>query len=213
MVGKTAYPARSLDELVLILQEIDNISPLVRLLLDFEARTGLRNIDARNMQWSTVLVNGVIRDSFSVVQSKSFSRRLTNGTSEANAKRLATVTVNVSPELKELIEEIRELTGGHKLMFQSLHHHAKEDSAITIQYVNRVLKRVAVKLKLPYQLSTHSMRKSFTEMVLSMPGATLVHAQNMLGHGSLSSLQHYVNTFRNDNAHFTNQISFSVYSD
>ncbi|HHY0551865.1 TPA: tyrosine-type recombinase/integrase [Vibrio parahaemolyticus] len=211
MAGKTAYPVRNVQELVDIMKEIDRINPLVRLMLDVEARTGLRNIDARNLKWSTVMINGVVRDSFTVIQSKGYSKRVRNGMTEANAKKAASITVDVNNELRELFEEIYELTGKYELLFQSQHHHAKPNTPISIQYVNRILKRVALKLRLPYQLSTHSMRKSFTAMILSIPGANISNAMTLLGHSDLSSTQRYVNTFENKNKDFTSQISYSVY--
>ncbi|PMS91899.1 tyrosine-type recombinase/integrase [Vibrio parahaemolyticus] len=211
MAGKTAYPVRNVQELVDIMREIDRINPLVRLMLDVEARTGLRNIDTRNLTWSTIMINGVIRESFTIVQSKGYRKRLTNGAQDANAKKAASLTIDVNDELRTLFEEIHEITGKHKLLFQSSHHHAKPNSPITIQYVNRVLKRVALKLRLPYQLSTHSMRKSFTAMILSIPGANISNAMELLGHSDLSSTQRYVNTFDNKNKDFTSQITYSVY--
>lgn len=213
MVGKTAYPVRNVNELISILKELDKINPLIRLMLELESRTGLRNIDARNLKWSTVMINGVIRESFTVIQSKGYSRRLTNGMGDANARKAASLIIDVNQELKDVLDSIHDINGQKELLFQSSHHLAKPNTPISIQYVNRVLKKVALKLRLPYQLSTHSMRKSFTDMILSMEGANVGNAMELLGHADLSSTQRYVNTFHNTNKEFTSQISFAIYKE
>lgn len=222
MAGATAYPLRSVKELCDVLREIDRISPVVRLLLEFEARTGLRYVDASRVKFSDVMINGVIRDQFTIVQSKPFKKRVrilekradeagkkVSDTAISNAKKASEKTVNLNSELKELIEDVAHINQGCTLLFESTHHLAKKGNPVSIQYVNRVLKLVAQKLKLPYQLSTHSMRKTFA-MFLLENNADIRVIMKGLGQSSLTSTQHYLNTFLDPEKHFTDKISFQV---
>lgn len=51
------------------------INPVIRLMLEFEARTGLRYVDASQIKWADVMINGVYRESFTLVMSKSYNKR------------------------------------------------------------------------------------------------------------------------------------------
>ncbi|UTM60449.1 tyrosine-type recombinase/integrase (plasmid) [Photobacterium sp. CCB-ST2H9] len=209
MAGARAYPVENLDQLIEILSELDKINPVIRLLLDFEVRTGLRYVDASKVAWSDVMINGVYRNSFTVVQSKPYNKRRTNGMTHANAKKMSELTIHMNSELEALLNDLEQFTGTHKLLFQSTHHLAPPNKAISIQYINRVLKVIAKQLGLPYQLSTHSMRKTFAVLLLEMK-ADLRDITQLLGQSSASATDHYLRTFLDKNKSFTDQISFTV---
>lgn len=227
MAGAKAYPVSDVKELTCILKNIDLINPVVRYLLEFEARTGLRYVDVSKIKWSDVTINGVYRDSFTVVQSKSYNRRVTNALKKikdeekekalpsirANARSASAVEIKITDEIKEMLDDLKEFTGDRTMLFESTHHRAKKGNSITINYVNLVMKRVATDLGLPYQLSTHSMRKTFAQMLIEGDGekkASMKVLMNALGQSSLSSTQHYIDTFRDDTHDYTGKISFSL---
>lgn len=210
MAGATAYPMTNIAEVKQVLALVDQTNPIIRLMFEFEVRTGLRYVDATKVKWADVKINGVWRQSFTIVQSKAYNKRLTNGMAPANARRESSLTIHMNSELITLLEDLEGFTGDHDLLFQSTHHLAKQNRAITIQYVNRVLKNVAAKLYLPYQLSTHSMRKTFAMIVLDN-GAGMHNLRDLLGQSSLTATDHYVATFLDRNKSFTDQVSFSVY--
>lgn len=209
MAGAKAFPVNDVNELIEVLRRIDLINPVVRYMLEFSSRTGLRYVDVSQLKWTDVMINGVYRNSFDLVQSKSYNRRITNGMSKANARAASAKRVDLTDEIKTLLEELREFTGDRKLLFQSTHHHAKNDRPISINYVNTLLKRVATELNLPYQLSTHSMRKTFARFLIE-DEATMDVLMRALGQSSLSSTQHYIDTFMDRTKEYTGKISFSV---
>lgn len=209
MAGARAYPITNVAEVGAVLRSVDQINPVIRLLFEFEVRTGLRYVDASSVKWSDVKINGVWRKSFTIIQSKPYHKRLTNGMNAANARRESSLTIHINSELVALLEDLESFTGEYNLLFQSTHHLAKQNRSITIQYVNRLLKKVAVELALPYQLSTHSMRKTFALMLLDK-GAGIHNLRDLLGQSSLTATDHYVGTFLDTNKSFTDQISFSV---
>lgn len=223
MAGARAYPARSLNELINILRAIDLRNPVVRYMLELSSRTGLRNVDVSNLKWSDVMINGVFRDSVTIVQSKSYNRRVTNAKSKlkpeevekalptimANARSASSLEIRLTDEVKELLKDLQEFTGDKTLLFESTHHNARPGSPISIQYVNNTLKSVAIELGLPYQLSTHSMRKTFAQFLLQ-GDANIKVLRNALGQASISSTQHYIDTFVDDTHEYTGKISYSV---
>ncbi|HIF9321610.1 tyrosine-type recombinase/integrase (plasmid) [Photobacterium damselae subsp. damselae] len=209
MAGARAYPISNMNEVRDILRLVDAKNPIIRLLFEFEIRTGLRYVDASKVKWSDVKINGVWRQSFTVVQSKSFNKRMTCGQREANARRDSSLTIHMNSELIALLEDLESFTGKYQLLFQSTHHLAKPNRPITIQYVNRVLKQIAVQLALPYQLSTHSMRKTFA-LILLEKKAGIHDLRELLGQSSLTATDHYVGTFLDTNKSFTDQISFTI---
>ena len=204
-----AYPARDVQELVLILKAIDEINPIVRLLLEFEARTGLRYGDSSRVKFSDVMINGVIKDKFEVVMSKLYQKRLKAGMSDSMAKNKSTIVIPINDGLRRLIEECQQINSGKKVLFQSDAPRAKPNTAVTIQYANKTLKRVAENLSLPYKLSTHSMRKSCAMMILAADG-TVYDVQKRLGHSSLSSTEYYLNTFVDESQKIISKISFDI---
>lgn len=200
-------PAQNRDELRKIIDMVDDINPLVSAMLEMEARTGLRYSDTSRLKFSDVMINGVVRESFVVVMSKSYNARLKKGIKDAVAKEKSKITIHVSKDLAELIERIHDINGKHKLLFQSDHHLAGQGKAISIQYINRVLKKVAAELRLPYQLSTHSMRKTFA-MLLEKNGAKLTDIRDLLGHSDAKITDHYLRGFIDEKKKFSDSIDF-----
>ncbi|MGU3814600.1 tyrosine-type recombinase/integrase [Vibrio diabolicus] len=201
-----AFPARDLDELEKIIRLMDDINPLISMMIEMEVRTGLRYCDISKLKFSDVMINGVIRSSFTIVQSKGFKGRMTRGKSEKAAKEAARITIYVNAELEELIKRIYLHNGHNELMFQSNHHLAKKGNAISIQYINRAYKRIAMELRLPYQLSTHSMRKMYAMLLLEKK-ASLKVIKDALGHSSVAVTDHYLRTFHDEAKEYTTGIS------
>ncbi|NMV27364.1 hypothetical protein HKB23_33875, partial [Vibrio parahaemolyticus] len=56
-----AFPARDLDELEKIIRLMDDINPLISMMIEMEVRTGLRYCDISKLKFSDVMINGVIR--------------------------------------------------------------------------------------------------------------------------------------------------------
>lgn len=201
-----AFPARDLDELEQIIRLMDDINPLISMMIEMEVRTGLRYCDISKLKFSDVMINGVIRSSFTVVQSKGFKGRMTRGKSEKAAKEAARITIHVNAELEELIKRVYLHNGHNELMFQSNHHLAKKGNAISIQYINRAYKRIAMELRLPYQLSTHSMRKMYAMLLLEKK-ASLKVIKTALGHSNVAVTDHYLRTFHDEAKEYTTGIS------
>lgn len=205
-----SYPARNIKELIQILREVDQVCPVLRLMLEFEARTGLRYSDSSQVKFSDVMINGTIKDKFEVVMSKPYQKRLSKNIPDSVAKKLSTIEIKISDELKEIILELNRLNAQSDLLFNSQARHLKnKNKPITIQYANRVLKTVAVKLSLPYGLSTHSMRKSFAMMILEA-GGSIYDVKKRLGHADLKSTEYYLGTFIDSSQDIMANISFSV---
>lgn len=206
-----SLPVRNIEEWQTIINMVDQKNTLVSMMLEFETRTGLRNCDVGALRFSDVMINGVIRSSFTVIQSKGYKMRTNrkNPLSDKAAKEASKLTIEINEELADLIKQIHDVNGHNKLLFQSNHHSAKPDTPISRQYINRLLKQVAVNLGLEYQLSTHSMRKTFA-LMLRKSGADMKHLKEALGHSSLAVTDHYINTFDNETAKFVRKLSFPL---
>lgn len=211
----TAFPTRDLDEWRKVINRIDQISPLISMMLEFETRTGLRNGDVGALKFSDLMVNGVVKRSFTIVQSKGKNMRINRAKKPmtlAAAKEASKISIVVNDELKELIEQIYEYNGEHSLVFQSRHHHAKIGRPITRQYINRVLGKVATEMKLPYQLTTHSMRKTFAQLLIKNK-AHVKHISEALGHSSVAVTDLYLRTFDDEAGKFVAKVSLPVNGD
>lgn len=201
------FPTRSISELETILEMTSKINPIISKYLEFEARTGLRYCDASRLSFNDLMINGTIRDSFTVIQSKGYKARIKKGVDHKVAEANSKILIEVSDELKETIRTLMVINGSNELLFQSSHHHAKKGTAISIQAINQVLKKVAVELALPYQLSTHTFRKSFAKMLLD-DGAKMIHVRDALGHSDISTTQIYCSTFDNEAGEYARNVSF-----
>lgn len=214
----TSLPVQNIDELKAIIKRMDEISPLIAILIDFEARSGLRYVDLSKLTFDDLMINGTVRKSFTIVQSKAYNARmkpsLTAHLTEAEYKKRSRyareeskVTIHVNEGFEALIRRLYLINGANKLAFQSGHHSAKEGKAISIQYINRSLKKIAFDMGLPYPLSTHSMRKSFAMFLLNM-GATVKVVKESLGQASIGSTEHYLKTFADETKDFTTRIDY-----
>ncbi len=201
------YPTRSIEELETILHLANKKNPVIAKYLEFEARTGLRYCDSSKLKFDDLMINGTIRDSITVVQSKSYSGRMTKGATHSYAEAQSKVKVELNDELKELIRKLEVINGCHKLLFQSNHHFAKPNKAVSIQAINQLLQKIAIELALPYQLSTHTFRKSFAKMLLD-GGAKMIHVRDALGHSDISTTQIYCSSFDNEAGEFARNVSF-----
>lgn len=227
-----AQPITCMKQWQQILDSMDRISPLISMMIEFESRTGLRYIDASQLKFSDVLKNGKPRDSFEVVQSKSYKMRLDRIEKEevsrlkeleilagsideveltkkreqltvamkkkrASAKQKSKVTIGVGAELKELIKQIYDFNGDYELMFQSRHHLAKPNKAISRSYINRALKKVGAEVGVNFELSSHSMRKTFATLLMNnkVNSKTI---SNLLGHSSVAITDAYLHSCKND---------------
>lgn len=204
-----SYPCRNIEELKEVIARLDEINPLISKMVEFEARTGLRYSDTSKVKFKDVMINGVIRDSFEVIQSKTYNartKRKKNPMSHSEAAQKSKIIIHINDQLRELIRSLFVSNGHQELMFGSSHHFSK-GRAISLQYINRAFKKVAIEMQLPYQLSSHSMRKSFA-LTLIDGGAPIHVVMEALGHSSLSATQHYVKTFFDQKTEYVKAINF-----
>jgi len=192
------------------------MNPVVALLLELSARTGLRYGDCSNLRLSNVLINEQIRDDIVVVTQKSFNMRMHSIKKKnlsadkykkalASAKEASTLRIPLSSQVKTLIADALTFSEeGAVYLFEST---INKGNPYRIQHVNRLLKQVAIEMKLSYSLSTHSFRKSFA-LTLIRNGAKMNVVRDMLGQASLSSTDHYVNTFLSETDNFFKGIDF-----
>ena len=204
-------PPRSPKQCRQILQEVDQVNPIIALMLEFSALTGLRYSDASQVRISDVYINGVIRDSITVVQTKSYNKRLTiykRRMDERAAIRLAKqkseIEIHFNEQCKELIADAYHINQGRKLLFES---ERRKEQPYSAQYVNRVLKAVAFKLKLTFELSTHSFRKSYAKMLIDN-GGNHHNVRDALGHSSLEVTDKYLKSFMSESKNLVNKIGF-----
>lgn len=206
MAGERSYPPRTKDECRLILSKVDAINPIVALMLEFSALTGLRFSDVTRLKFSNLMINGQWRDELDVIQVKTFNKRITLGQKASDAKSKSRVRVFINDQCKELLDDALRLSGGdtRALAFESSKRKGMPYSA---QYVNRILKAVAFDLKLNYPLSTHSFRKAFALFMIT-GGAKIHQLRDALGHSSLMSTDAYLQTFMNEYEEFANTVTF-----
>jgi integrase len=189
-----------------ILSEVDKINPVIALMLEFSALTGLRYSDVSRLKFTDLMVNGVIRDSIVVIQVKAFNKRIAAGIKAAVAKDRSKVTIFINEQCKAVIEDALRLANddAKKLAFESSIRAGMPYSA---QYVNRILKVVAVKLKLNFALSTHSFRKAFALFLINN-NARIHQVRDALGQSSLSSTDAYLQTFMSDHEALVSKVGF-----
>ena len=242
-----AQPITCMKQWQEILNSMDRISPLISMMIEFESRTGLRYADASQLKFTDVMKNGKPRDSFELVQTKSYKMRLNRIEKEeesrfqelellagsldeselakrrtklvasikkkrAEAKQKSKVTVGVSEGLKDLIMQIHELNGEHKLMFQSRHHHATPNKAISRSYINRALKRVGAEVGVNFDLSSHSMRKTFATLLMNNR-ANSKTISKLLGHSSVAITDAYLHSCKNDEIEAAIALNFNAGED
>lgn len=218
-----SFPPRTPKECRAILNEVDMINPTMALMLEFSARTGLRVGDAGSLKFKELHINGVLRDSITIVQSKPFNKRVTSSVNlltrkgavvdskmlakiTAEARRQSTLTIAISDAAKLVIEDALRLQGGDMsgLVFESS---IKKGSAYSTQYINRILKVVAFKLKLNFPLSTHSFRKAFA-MFMTDNDAKIHQVRDALGHSSIAVTDAYLKTFMTEYEEIAAKVDF-----
>ncbi|UTZ44554.1 tyrosine-type recombinase/integrase [Vibrio campbellii] len=241
-----AQPITCMKQWQQILDFMDRRCTLVSMMIEFESRTGLRYADASQLKFTDVLVNGKPRDSFEVVQSKSYKMRLdriaknealalaeidvlaSSGAftdkeidkkrselaskmkkKRSQAKVDSKVVIGVSDSLKELIMQIHDYNGEYKLMFQSRHHHAKPDKPITRRYVNQQLKLVGQEVGVNFDLSSHSMRKTFATLLMNKKVNTKTISA-LLGHSSVAVTDNYLHSCRNEQIEVVANLDFGM---
>jgi site-specific recombinase XerD len=204
MSGRLAYPPKDLREMRKILQLVDQKNPIIALMLEFSCLSGLRFCDVSKLTFKELYINGVIRSSVIIIQSKIYAKSITAGKSEAEAKRVAKLTVYLTDQCKAVIEDAEHLNHGKALIFESS---VRPGKPYTCQHVNQILKTVAAELRLDYQLSTHSMRKAFAKALVDN-GASIHQVRDGLGQASLSSTDHYLSTFMSDSERLVQAIKF-----
>jgi len=206
----TSFPPASKKELKRIIDEVDHINPVVARMLEFSTRSGLRYCDVSKLRVKDVYINGVIREDFVVIQQKPYNKRLSSGKAKASARELSKVEVHINEQGVEMIEDIMHLQNldsiknQNALLFESSRVKGKPYSN---QYINQLLKKVAVTLKLNYPLSTHSFRKMFAKMYVEN-GAAIHQVRDGLGQSSLQATDHYLRTFQSETKKFSNRITF-----
>lgn len=204
MASNKSYPPKDKEELRKILDDVARTNTVVALMLELMALTGLRYSDCSELRFSDVMINNGIRDKVTVIQKKAHSKRLSSGASPSVAKAMSQLDVPIGEQAAKVIIEALELSEGSKLLFAS---HKNPDKPYTCQYVNRLLKAVASKFGLKYQLSTHSFRKVFALMLLEN-GASIHDVRDKLGHSSIAVTDHYLRTFLSESDQFVSDIQF-----
>ncbi|GAB1077723.1 tyrosine-type recombinase/integrase [Shewanella algae] len=204
MVAKRADPIRDKELCRQILRRVDSINPVIALQLELEALTGLRYCDSSRLRPSDVLINGVIRSHFDVVQQKVYNHLITKGATPAKAKARATMTVYVGEALRDVIDDVLNLQEGKQYLFESSD---KTGKPYTAQWINKILKTVAMELRLNFQLSSHSFRKTFAMAMVGLDSKLTVTSK-ALGHARVSSTEHYLSTMDNDVANLVSQIKY-----
>lgn len=205
-----SYPPKTAEECREILSRVDIVNPIIALMLECSALTGLRYSDVSKLKVSDLFVNGQIRDDVTIIQQKPLNKRLSSGQKASSAKEASKVKIHINQQCADLIVDavringVDLLTGGAKLIFASS---VKAKQPFSIQYINRLLKRVAFEMKLKYPLSTHSFRKMFA-MIIVKKGASVHQIRDALGQSSLAATDHYLRTFLSETKEFTDDISF-----
>jgi integrase len=204
MSGRQAFPARDAKQLRRIIQAVDRGNPVIALMLEFMALTGLRYSDVSQLGFDDVMVNGVIRSTVIIIQCKIYSKSIAAGKSHNAARAVAKLTVHLNEQCRAVIEDLAHINHGKKMLFESATNPGKP---YTCQMANILLKRAAAELKLDYQLSTHSFRKTFA-LALVKNGAAIHQVRDSLGQASLSSTDHYLRTFLSDTEALVGNIRF-----
>lgn len=221
MAGVQSYPPEKKGELRKILLLVDRENPVVALQLEFQALTGLRYVDAAKLTQKQIMINGVIRDTITIVQQKPYNKRVSVAIAKAEknnitlseaelkrikagARKLSEVKLHFNDQAKAVIEDAMQQNPGKVMLFESS---KRPGQPYTAQYFNKLLKLVACELKLTYPLSTHSFRKSFALMNIRN-GAGTHEVRDMLGQSDLASTDHYLQTFMSSTKALTDKIEF-----
>lgn len=204
MASVKTFPPKNVKELRKILDLVEKVNPIIANMLELTSLTGLRYCDCSRLKKSDALINGIVRNHIIVTQSKTYNKRVSLGVSKNAAKKSSEITIPLSEQAKNIIEDCIYLNPKSTLLFESERNKGHPYSA---QYVNRLLNKIAIELRLEYPLGTHSFRKAFADM-LDKNGASVHQIKDRLGHSSLSSTDHYLSTFKNDADEMLAKIKF-----
>lgn len=217
-------PPRSAEDCRAVLLAVDAINPVIALMLEFSALTGLRYCDVSRLRFSDVYINGVIRDSIMVIQVKTSNKRITCGIKAREARENVSLTdkskaaivkdakdkskvkVYLNDQCKAVIEDALQLAKDKNgLMFES---DKRAGKPYTAQWVNQILKRVAKGLKINYALSSHSFRKVFALLLITNGNARIHQLRDALGQSSLASTDKYLSTFMSESEALSQKVTF-----
>ncbi len=151
---------------------------------------GLRASDLRLLRFSDLINDDLtFRDSFPILEKKTKNTR--------KKKKNRCVTINLA--VIEAVTLYLEHTPGVSLsdyMFRSESNRGKNvNSPIAVRNINTVLYRIAEELRLPYKVSSHTLRKTFCyhQMLMSNNDPRkLMLLSKMLGHSSVSITLDYI---------------------
>ncbi|BBL92357.1 MULTISPECIES: site-specific integrase [Vibrio] len=189
-------------------------NPVLSLLFEMQSLTGLRYSDASTLIRNDFYdeVTGNFKPHFEFTPLKTYSLALdriknkdkNNSSSEdieAKARNEAILTIFTNDRIREVIDEVEELNGHIDSQFLFASEHAfSGGNPISIQYANRLLKRLHVDHPdLGFkETGTHSWRKYFATSMVELNGANLVQVQALLGHRDVNTTAKYVSKKKSD---------------
>lgn len=184
-IAHAADSIRSYDELCLVLDKLKNTGRMgIRNWAMFRCGVclGLRASDLTKLKWGWLIdENGVFRDRIPVVESK---------TSKINH-------CFISEAIMETLTEYRKWLNGKNVGFDDYVFSKNNGGKLQEQSFSRILKNAGVEAGLPIHISSHTMRKSFANIVLCVHdgGAsdnTIRDIQGLLGHADVRVTMKYL---------------------
>ena len=184
-IAHAADSIRSYDELCLVLDKLKNTGRMgIRNWAMFRCGVclGLRASDLTKLKWGWLIdENGAFRDHIPVVESK---------TSKINH-------CFISEAIVETLTEYRKWLNGKNIGLDDYVFSKNNGSKLQEQSFSRILKNAGVEAGLPIHISSHTMRKSFANIVLCVHdgGAsdnTIRDIQGLLGHADVRVTMKYL---------------------
>lgn len=184
-IAHAADSIRSYDELCLVLDKLKNTGRMgIRNWAMFRCGVclGLRASDLTKLKWGWLIdENGVFRDHIPVVESK---------TSKINH-------CFISEAIVETLTEYRKWLNGKNVGLDDYVFSKNNGGKLQEQSFSRILKNAGVEAGLPIHISSHTMRKSFANIVLCVHdgGAsdnTIRDIQGLLGHADVRVTMKYL---------------------
>lgn len=197
-------PPKNAAEAEAIINELYEQSPLLSLTASMSALTGLRYSDASWLAFDDFVdQHGQYREYIDICQQKPYRMRISRGIEPSVAYRASTVRVFINDNIQEIVEECSLHSNSKVLLFANARSRFKmpdgtvEERPMAIQSANWHHDKVKNKLKIDYALGTHSWRKYFAKKMLAK-GVTLEKIRDFLGQSSLTSTNHYLETFHEE---------------
>lgn len=184
-IAHAADSIRSYDELCLVLDKLKNTGRMgIRNWAMFRCGVclGLRASDLTKLKWGWLIdENGAFRDHIPVVESK---------TSKINH-------CFISEAIVETLTEYRKWLNGKNVGLDDYVFSKNNGGKLQEQSFSRILKNAGVEAGLPIHISSHTMRKSFANIVLCVHdgGAsdnTIRDIQGLLGHADVRVTMKYL---------------------